>query len=161
MWVPGNNPRSTARAVNTPNHWTISLACKYILVEDYLWFLACNDADNFVVFCCCFCFVFGWFWFFCFQDKTWFLCGPGYPGTHSVDQGGIKVRDFPASTSGMLGLKVCARMPHLAQGSHHCPLSSISNQEKCHRTPTATPVTAYTQSIWWKQFLFLPSRFWD
>jgi hypothetical protein len=40
--------------------------------------------------CCCLCFV-------CF----------GYPGTHSVDQAGFKLRGPPASASGVLGLKVC------------------------------------------------------
>ena len=44
-----------------------------------------------------------WFWFvfcvLCFGD--WLsLCGPGYPGTHSVDQAGLKVREPPESTRG-------------------------------------------------------------
>jgi hypothetical protein len=33
------------------------------------------------------------------------VCGAGYPGTHSVDQTGLKFRDLPASASWVLGLK--------------------------------------------------------
>ncbi|GAB1288398.1 Aquaporin-7 [Apodemus speciosus] len=33
------------------------------------------------------------------------LCSPGCPGTHSVDQPGLKLRDPPASASQVLGLK--------------------------------------------------------
>jgi hypothetical protein len=33
------------------------------------------------------------------------------PGTHSVDQAGLELRNLPASTSGVLGLKACATTP--------------------------------------------------
>jgi hypothetical protein len=33
---------------------------------------------------------------------------PGCPGTHSVDQAGLKLRNLPASGSQVLGLKACA-----------------------------------------------------
>jgi hypothetical protein len=39
-----------------------------------------------------------------FQYKV-FLCTPGCPGTHCVDQAGFKLRDLPASDSQVLGLK--------------------------------------------------------
>lgn len=42
-----------------------------------------------------------------FQDRV-SLCSPGCPGTHSVDQAGLKLRNPPASASQVLGLKVCA-----------------------------------------------------
>jgi hypothetical protein len=42
-----------------------------------------------------------------FQDRV-SLCSPGCPGTHSVDQAGLELRDPPASVSQVLGLKVCA-----------------------------------------------------
>jgi hypothetical protein len=45
-----------------------------------------------------------------FQDRV-SLCSPGCPGTHSVDQAGLELRNSPASTSQVLGLKVCAAMP--------------------------------------------------
>jgi hypothetical protein len=43
------------------------------------------------------------FLFFCFL----FLYSPGSPGTHSVDQAGLKLRNPPASPSQVLGLKAC------------------------------------------------------
>jgi hypothetical protein len=44
-------------------------------------------------------------WFF--QGRV-SLCSPGCPGTHSVDQAGLELRNLPASASQVLGLKVCA-----------------------------------------------------
>jgi len=45
--------------------------------------------------------------YFFFRDKV-SLCSPGCPGTHSVDQAGLKLRNLPAPASQVLGLKVCA-----------------------------------------------------
>ena len=53
-------------------------------------------------FCCC-CFV-------CFRDRV-FLYSPGCPGIHFVDQAVLKLRNLPASASGVLG--VCATTPGL------------------------------------------------
>jgi hypothetical protein len=36
------------------------------------------------------------------------LCSPDCPGTHSVDQGGLELRNLPASASQVLGIKACA-----------------------------------------------------
>ena len=44
------------------------------------------------------------------QDRV-SLYSPGCPGTHSVDQAGLKLRNSPASASQVLGLKVCATKP--------------------------------------------------
>jgi hypothetical protein len=52
------------------------------------------------------------FFFLVFRDML-SLCSPGCPGTHSVDQAGLKLRDLPASASQVLGLKVCATTPGL------------------------------------------------
>jgi hypothetical protein len=50
-------------------------------------------------------FAFFFFWFF----ETGFLCvAPGCPGTHSVDQAGLELRNLPASASQVLGLKAYA-----------------------------------------------------
>jgi hypothetical protein len=46
----------------------------------------------------------GWGWWF--QDRV-SLCSPGCPGTHSVDQVGLQLRNPPASASQVLGLKAC------------------------------------------------------
>jgi hypothetical protein len=50
------------------------------------------------------------FWFF----ETGFLC----PGTYSVDQAGLELRNLPASASQVLGLKACATTARL--GSNSC-----------------------------------------
>jgi hypothetical protein len=50
------------------------------------------------------------FLFFVFQDKV-FLYSPGCPGTHSVDQAGLELRNLPSSASQVLGLKECATVP--------------------------------------------------
>jgi hypothetical protein len=44
---------------------------------------------------------------FFFSPETGFLC----PGTHSVDQAGLELRNPPASASQVLGLKACATTP--------------------------------------------------
>jgi hypothetical protein len=46
----------------------------------------------------------GWFCCFFFSDRV-SLCCPGCPGTHSVDQAGLELRNLPASASRVLGLK--------------------------------------------------------
>jgi hypothetical protein len=46
------------------------------------------------------------FFFLVFQDRVP-LCSPGSPGTHSVDQAGLKLRNLPASASQVLELKSC------------------------------------------------------
>jgi hypothetical protein len=48
--------------------------------------------------------------FLVFRDRV-SLCSPGCPGTHSVDQAGLKLRNPPASAPQMLGLKMCATTP--------------------------------------------------
>jgi hypothetical protein len=43
---------------------------------------------------------------FVFRDRV-SLCSPGCPGTHSVDQAGLELRNPPAPASQVLGLKAC------------------------------------------------------
>jgi hypothetical protein len=57
-----------------------------------------------------FCFSFLFFVFF--RDRV-SLCSPGCPGTHSVDQADLKLRNSPASASQVLGLKACATTARL------------------------------------------------
>jgi hypothetical protein len=47
-----------------------------------------------------------------FQDRA-SLYSPGCPGTHSVDQAGLELRNPPASASQVLGLKACATTSQL------------------------------------------------
>jgi hypothetical protein len=65
----------------------VSLALYMFLVLFLLLFLFCFIS---------FCFVFA------FQDRV-SLCSPGYPGTHSVDQAGLKLRNLSAFASQGLG----------------------------------------------------------
>jgi hypothetical protein len=47
---------------------------------------------------------------FCFlflRDRV-SLCRSGCPGTHSVDQAGLELRNPPVSASQVLGIKACA-----------------------------------------------------
>jgi hypothetical protein len=54
-------------------------------------------------------------WFCCFNSFFFeFLCSPGCPGTHFVDQAGLELRNPPASASQVLGLKACATTPSLS-----------------------------------------------
>ena len=41
------------------------------------------------------------------------LCSPGCPGTHSVDQVDLELRNAPGSASQVLGLKACATTDQL------------------------------------------------
>jgi hypothetical protein len=56
-----------------------------------------------------FCFLF-LFLFFVFRDRV-SLNSPGCPGTHSVDQAGLELRNPPASATRVLELKACATTP--------------------------------------------------
>jgi hypothetical protein len=46
--------------------------------------------------------------FVCFFRDRVSLYSPGCPGTHFVDQAGLKLRNLPPSASQVLGLKACA-----------------------------------------------------
>ena len=59
-------------------------------------------------------FVYFIFYFFVFRDRV-SLCSSGCPGTHSVDQAGLKLRNPPASASQVLRLKACAITARLKQ----------------------------------------------
>jgi hypothetical protein len=50
------------------------------------------------------------FIFLFFQDRV-SLYSPDCPGTHFVDQAGLKLRNLPASASRVLGLKARAPTP--------------------------------------------------
>jgi hypothetical protein len=55
-------------------------------------------------------YLFFFFFFLVFRDKV-SLYNPGCPGTHSVDQAVLELRNPPASDSHVLGLKACANTP--------------------------------------------------
>jgi hypothetical protein len=49
--------------------------------------------------------------FFFFSQDRISLCSSGCPGTHSVDQAGLELRNPPASAYQVLGLKAYATTP--------------------------------------------------
>jgi hypothetical protein len=53
----------------------------------------------------------GIFFFFFFSRDRVSLYILGCPGTHSVDQAGLELRNPPASASQVQGLKACATTP--------------------------------------------------
>ena len=63
---------------------------------------------------------------FVFPDRV-SLCSTGYPGTHSVDQAGLQIRDSAASASWVLGLKSCTITAQLK-------FIFISGQPVMHKT---------------------------
>jgi hypothetical protein len=52
-----------------------------------------------------------YYYYFCFFRDRVSLYSSGCPGTHSVDQAGLELRNPPASASRVLGLKVCTTTP--------------------------------------------------
>jgi hypothetical protein len=50
---------------------------------------------------------------FSFGDRV-SLSSPGCPGTHSIDQAGLELRNPPASASQVLGIKACATTAQLS-----------------------------------------------
>jgi hypothetical protein len=73
----------------------------------------------FVCFCCCFVLFFG--------DRV-SLCSPDWPGTHSVDQAGLELRNLPASASQVLGLKASITT---AQLWHVFVISALGRGNRC------------------------------
>lgn len=54
---------------------------------------------------------FSFVWFSMVFRGRIFLCSPGFPGSHSVHHGSIKIRDPPSSASQVTGFKACVTMP--------------------------------------------------
>jgi hypothetical protein len=81
------------------------------------------------LFVCLFCFV--------FQDRV-SLYSPGCPGTCSVDQAGLELRDLPASASQVLGLKACATTLRLPDKANLIGCNLLTNP--CFYPPDATSI---------------------
>ena len=80
---------------------------------EYLIFQA---SFSFLTYFFCFSFLFVFFvclfvWLVFFSQDRVSLYSPGCPGSHSVDQAGLKLRNLPACASQVLGLKVCTTTP--------------------------------------------------
>jgi hypothetical protein len=59
-----------------------------------------------------------------FRDKV-SLCGPGCPGTHSIDQASLKLRKPPASAFQVLELKACVTTARLERKLLNCLCSIV------------------------------------
>jgi hypothetical protein len=86
-------------------------------------------------------FFFFFFFFLVFRDRV-SLYSPGCPGTHSVDQAGLKLRNPPASASRVLGLKACATTPASTRW-----LSTICNEISCPLLGCLKTATEYLHII--------------
>jgi hypothetical protein len=65
---------------------------------------------------------------FVFRDRV-SLYSPGCPGTHSVEQAGLELRNPPSSASQVLGLNACATIAQPASPilmAESCPEDTIS-----------------------------------
>jgi hypothetical protein len=92
-------------------------------------------------------FFFVLFCFLFFRDRV-SLCSPGCPGTHSVDQAGLELRNPPASASRVLGLKVSPPRPADSKHSNVTTLASLHKVEgleswTCWARGTAQRVKAH------------------
>jgi hypothetical protein len=88
--------------IETVYHWSATLSPRPGLLE---MLLPLPHPDHLALPFVCVCFFF-------FLDRV-SLCSPGCPGTHFVDQAGLKLRNPLASASQVLGLKACAPTPGL------------------------------------------------
>jgi hypothetical protein len=77
----------------------ILISIAFVFCLDSLGNLWLLDYLIFCLFVCLFVFP--------FQDRV-SLCSLDCPGSHSVDQAGLELRNLPASASRVLGLKACA-----------------------------------------------------
>ena len=66
-----------------------------------------------------------------FVLRQGFFILPGCPGTHSVDQAGLKLRNLPASAFQLLRLKGCATMPGFYCSSGQFLASQLSALITC------------------------------
>jgi hypothetical protein len=95
-WVVLDSMRKQAEQAMRNKRVSIILRHVYFGIQSFLFF---SSSSSF--------FFFFFFWF----SETGFLCvvcRPGCPRTQSVDQGGLELRNLPASASQVLGLKARA-----------------------------------------------------
>ena len=91
-----------------------------------------SELSYFILFIYLFIYFIGFFvcLFFVLRDRV-SLYSPGCPGTHSVDQAGLELRNLPASTSTsqVLGLKACATTPSSHSVSYYHGVISVYRED--------------------------------
>jgi hypothetical protein len=109
------NAEQTLSSTSCLGHGALSASGKQLLhIQSHSLLLPSR-----LMFCFTFFFFFFFFFFLVSRDRV-SLYSPDCPGTHFVDQAGLKLRNPPASASRVLGLKACAIMPGFVSLS--CPL---------------------------------------
>jgi hypothetical protein len=89
--------------------------------------------------------------FVVFRDRV-SLCSPGCPGTHSVDQAGLELRNLRASASQVLELKACATAAWLVntlilkRKPIFCKTKSCTHR---HPFPSATFREKNSEAVLW------------
>jgi hypothetical protein len=106
------------------------------------------------------------FFFFLFSPDRVSLCSTGCPGTHSVDQAGLWLRNLPASASQVLGLKACTTTARPDLGflrPQSLPPHNDTSFSKATPTPTRTlPMgQAFKHKSLWRLFLFQLPQKWN
>jgi hypothetical protein len=89
-----------------------------------------------------------------FQDRV-SLYSPGCPGTHFVDQAGLKLRNPPVSAFQVLGLKACATTPSPAFSTNGAGSMSNQNVEEMQIDPFLSACTKL-KSRWIKNLHIKP-----
>ena len=86
------------------------------------------------------------------------LCSPGCPGTHSIDQAGLKIRNPPASASQVLGSKACATTAR----QNILFLLSVCVHALDLGTWSEAVVNQFLMSVLWRDLALLPGvRQWE
>jgi hypothetical protein len=98
---------------------------------------------NFLTFCFLFVYLFLFFLFFIFFRNRVCLCSPGCPGTQSVDQAGLELRNPPTFASQVLGLKMCVTTARLPDPLYITPI--FSHTRSC--TPFSSPLLFPPKSL--------------
>jgi hypothetical protein len=123
--------RHRHRSLSHPRLWSVSAVYCTLWAHGNCAFEHCMYLVSFLFVCLFVCFVF-------FRDRV-SLCNPGCPGTHSVDQAGLELRNPLASASQVLGLKMCTTTSwHMYLISwrtiYGWPLCLITDQGRTYRT---------------------------
>jgi hypothetical protein len=84
----------------------------------YFFSICTAKASAYYGFFVLFCFFVCLFVFWLFRDRV-SLYSTGCPGTHSVDQAGLELRNLPASSSQVLGLKACTTTARIYISLHN------------------------------------------
>ena len=72
---------------------------------------------------------FFYFLFFVYFDIGFLLYSLGCPGTNSVDQAGLELRNLPASVSQVVGLKACNTREFLNLINNQVPGNKINSNK--------------------------------